>query len=156
MKLLIKQLASDIIDDWLYFFDEIGFANNPDWSGCYCRFYHFKGTIKEWENQTKEENKKASTDLILSGQMHGFLAYLDNKPVGWCNINSRENLALMCWFTSRVSVIDVTHNVVFFGKEVDLCDTTGWESCRPTEAARRWRAWSVNSEPLAGKPVGDG
>jgi GNAT superfamily N-acetyltransferase len=91
--LIVKPLSSDILDDWLHFFEEIGFADNPDWSGCYCRFYHFSGTIKEWEKQTKEENRKASTDLILSGEMHGFLAYLDNKPVGWCNINSRENFA---------------------------------------------------------------
>ncbi len=93
MTFIIKPLSSDILDDWLYFFEEIGFADNPDWSGCYCRFYHFKGSNKEWEKQSKEENRKASTELIRSGEMHGFLAYSENKPVGWCNINSRENFA---------------------------------------------------------------
>jgi GNAT superfamily N-acetyltransferase len=93
MDLIIKPLTPEILDDWLYFFEEIGFADNPDWSGCYCHFYHFTGTIKEWEEQTKEENRKASTDLVLSGKMNGFLAYIDNKPVGWCNINSRENFS---------------------------------------------------------------
>ena len=93
MEITIKPLSSDILDDWLYFFEEIGFADNPDWSGCYCRFYHFAGSIKEWEKLTKEENRKASTDLIRSGEMHGFLAYSDDKPVGWCNINSREKFA---------------------------------------------------------------
>ena len=93
MEINIKPLSSDVIDDWLNFFEKIGFADNPGWSGCYCHFYHFAGSMKEWEKQTKEENRKASTDLIRSGKMHGFLAYSDDKPVGWCNINSRENFA---------------------------------------------------------------
>ena len=25
--------------------------------------------------------------------MNGYLAYLDEKPVGWCNVNSKENYA---------------------------------------------------------------
>ncbi|MFX1455018.1 MAG: GNAT family N-acetyltransferase [Promethearchaeota archaeon] len=93
MELFIKPLSPEILDDWVYFFEEIGFADNPEWSGCFCRFYHFSGSIKEWETQSKEDNRKASIDLIRREEMHGFLAYLDNKPVGWCNINSRENFA---------------------------------------------------------------
>ncbi|MFX0081731.1 MAG: GNAT family N-acetyltransferase [Candidatus Hodarchaeota archaeon] len=93
MEITIKSLSSETINDWLFFFEEIGFADNPEWSGCYCHFYHFTGSFKEWQEQTKEENKKNSTKLIHSGEMHGFLAYIDDKPVGWCNINSREKFA---------------------------------------------------------------
>lgn len=93
MEITIKTLSPDILNDWLYFFEKIGFADNPGWSGCYCRFYHFAGSSKEWEKLTNEENRKASTDLIHSREMHGFLAYLDDKPVGWCNINTREKFA---------------------------------------------------------------
>ncbi|MFW9825875.1 MAG: GNAT family N-acetyltransferase [Candidatus Thorarchaeota archaeon] len=93
MELLIKPLSPEILDDWVYFFEEIGFADNPAWSGCFCRFYHFPGSIQEWETQSKDDNKKASIDLIRRGKMHGFLAYSDKKPVGWCNVNSRENYA---------------------------------------------------------------
>ncbi|MFX0027939.1 MAG: GNAT family N-acetyltransferase [Candidatus Hermodarchaeota archaeon] len=93
MALIIKSLSSDLLDDWIFFFENVGFADNPDWSGCYCRYYHFAGSNKNWGNQTKEDNRDASINLIISGVMHGFLAYLEDRPIGWCNINSRENFA---------------------------------------------------------------
>ncbi|MFX1497946.1 MAG: GNAT family N-acetyltransferase [Promethearchaeota archaeon] len=91
MELEIKLLSPDLIDDFLYFFDEIGFADNPDWADCYCHFYHFKGSRKEWTKSTKEQNRNASKSMILSGDMQGFLAYLEGRPIGWCNANSKNN-----------------------------------------------------------------
>ncbi|MFX1401744.1 MAG: GNAT family N-acetyltransferase [Promethearchaeota archaeon] len=86
----IKVLIPDLIDDFLYFFDEVGFADNPDWSSCYCQFYHFKGSREQWIKTTKERNRNESKTLILSGDMQGFLAYSEGKPIGWCNANSKE------------------------------------------------------------------
>ena len=43
MNIAIKALSLDLIDDFLYFFDEIAFTDNPEWSGCYCVFYHHNG-----------------------------------------------------------------------------------------------------------------
>ncbi|MFX1412834.1 MAG: GNAT family N-acetyltransferase [Promethearchaeota archaeon] len=91
MELEIKRLSVDLINDFLYFFDEIGFADNPDWADCYCQFYHFKGSREDWAKTTKEQNRNASKELILSGNMQGFLVYSDGKPIGWCNANSKEN-----------------------------------------------------------------
>ncbi|MEJ2248848.1 MAG: GNAT family N-acetyltransferase [Candidatus Lokiarchaeota archaeon] len=91
MDIGIKALEPDLIDDFLYFFDEIGFVDNPDWSDCYCQYYHFDGPRREWSKRTKKQNKNASKALILSGKMKGFLAYSDKKPIGWCNANSKEN-----------------------------------------------------------------
>ncbi|MFW9828842.1 MAG: GNAT family N-acetyltransferase [Candidatus Thorarchaeota archaeon] len=93
MNIQIKALTPDILDDFLYFFDNIAFSDNPDWATCYCHFYHFKGKIEEFFKRTAEENRKSSQELIISGKMKGFLAYLDNKVVGWCNANSKENYA---------------------------------------------------------------
>ena len=73
------------------FFDEIGFTDNPSWASCYCHFYHFDGSRKNWSKRTKEQNRKASKELIISGKMKGFLAYFNNKPIGWCNANSKNN-----------------------------------------------------------------
>lgn len=93
MELEIKPLRPDLLDDFLYYFDSVGFADNPDWSVCYCHYYHFSGSNKKWGKRTGEENRNASIELIRSGKMYGFLGYLDNKPVGWCNVNSRENFS---------------------------------------------------------------
>ena len=91
MDVKIKSLEPNLIDDFLYFFDNIAFQDNPDWSSCYCHFYHFNGTNEEWMKTTGEENRNASIKLIQSGKMTGYFAYLDNKPVGWCNANLKKN-----------------------------------------------------------------
>ncbi|MFX0136321.1 MAG: GNAT family N-acetyltransferase [Candidatus Hodarchaeota archaeon] len=93
MDIVIKSLSPDLIDDFLYYFDNIAFSDNPDWSVCYCHFYNFAGTNKQFSKRKKEENRNASKNLILAGKMNGLIAYLDNKPVGWCNVNSKENFA---------------------------------------------------------------
>ncbi|MFX1480392.1 MAG: GNAT family N-acetyltransferase, partial [Promethearchaeota archaeon] len=86
-------LSPEILEDFLYYFDNIAFSDNPKWGSCYCHFYHYNGTNTQFFKRAAEENRKASKKLILSGKMHGFLAYLDEKPVGWCNVNSKENYA---------------------------------------------------------------
>ncbi|MFW9988907.1 MAG: GNAT family N-acetyltransferase [Candidatus Odinarchaeota archaeon] len=93
MEVNIKPLTPENIEDFLYFFDNIGFTDNPDWAGCYCHFYHFSGNVKEWGKRSHEQNRNASMELILAKKMNGLLAYLDNKPIGWCNVNSKENFA---------------------------------------------------------------
>jgi ribosomal protein S18 acetylase RimI-like enzyme len=90
MEIIVKPLSSMLIEDFLNFFNNVAFTDNPDWSGCYCQFYHFPGSIKEWKKTTKEQNRNASEKLILEEKMKGFLAYVNNQPIGWCNVNNKE------------------------------------------------------------------
>jgi len=91
MDLEIKELTSEQKEDYFDFFDNHAFSDNPDWSGCYCYFYHC--TDKAWEKRTAQQNKQDVGDLISSGCMRGFLAYMDGKPVGWCHADDKKNLA---------------------------------------------------------------
>lgn len=52
MKLTIKPLKKELIDDYLFFFDHRAFCNNPDWAACYCMFYQYKATLDTWEKRT--------------------------------------------------------------------------------------------------------
>lgn len=88
MEINIKQLSPELLDDYLYFFDNITFEEHPDWSNCYCYESHFVGTSEEWR---KEKNRAAVIKLISEGRMRGYLAYSDHLPVGWCNVNNRLN-----------------------------------------------------------------
>lgn len=88
MELFIKSLSPDLLNDYLYFFDQIIFTENPDWSECYCYSFHFTGTSEQWN---KETNRAAVINLIDKRKMTGYLAYADGKPVGWCNVNNRSN-----------------------------------------------------------------
>ena len=89
MEIVIKPLSADVLDDFLYFFDNMVFHEHPEWSVCYCYSYHFIGTGEEWNN--KEKNRSSVINLIKEGLMRGYLAYKDGKPVGWCNSNDKNN-----------------------------------------------------------------
>jgi ribosomal protein S18 acetylase RimI-like enzyme len=90
MDIVIKQLDSSLLDDFLYYFDKVAFSDNPEWSGCYCQFYHFEGKIKDWAQRTGKENREAAIKLIISEKMNGFLVYHNGNPIGWCNANSKD------------------------------------------------------------------
>ena len=64
MNLIIKELKPDLLEDFLHFFDNVAFSNNPEWGGCYCHFYHFPGNMEEWGKATKDQNRNATISLI--------------------------------------------------------------------------------------------
>ena len=88
MEIVIKPLSSDTLEDYLLFFDNISFTENPDWSICYCYSYHFVGTKEQWN---RESNRSGVIRLVNENKMKGYLAYHNNTPVGWCNVNDRQN-----------------------------------------------------------------
>jgi ribosomal protein S18 acetylase RimI-like enzyme len=88
MNILIRPLSPKLLNDYLYFFDNMVFTENPDWSKCYCYSYHFTGPDEEW---TKMNNRQAVSKLISENKMRGYLAYDGDKPIGWCNANEKQN-----------------------------------------------------------------
>ncbi|TMI17729.1 GNAT family N-acetyltransferase [Candidatus Bathyarchaeota archaeon] len=89
-ELVVKELTPSLRDDFLLFFDSIAFADNPDWSDCYCSLYHFA-------NKGKAESRRQSANQIEDGRIHGFLAYDNGKPVGWCNAAPRNSYPTLHW-----------------------------------------------------------
>ena len=79
--LLVRPLTHELLDDWLAFFDRDAFADNPDWSDCYCQFFHVDDDAV-WQARTGEQNRASAIDLINARQMHGYLAYLDGPAGG--------------------------------------------------------------------------
>lgn len=88
MNIIIKPLTKELKDDYLFFFDNMIFKENPDWSSCYCYDYHFTG---EPSTCTRASNRAAVIDLINENKFTGYLVYTDEKPIGWCNTNDRSN-----------------------------------------------------------------
>jgi GNAT superfamily N-acetyltransferase len=86
----VKELTPDLKDDFLYFFDNVAFADNPDWADCYCSLYHFA-------NRGKEETRGEAANQVEENRIHGFLAYDDGKPVGWCNASNRNSYPALHW-----------------------------------------------------------
>jgi ribosomal protein S18 acetylase RimI-like enzyme len=88
MKFNIKPLTKDLMDDYLFFFDNITFNENQDRLKCYCYDYHFTGDV---ESCTREMSRSAVINLINEDNLTGYLVFDNDKPVGWCNANNRYN-----------------------------------------------------------------
>jgi len=88
MGFTIKPLTPSLLDDYLFFFDNMLFTENPDWSKCYCYSFHFTGADEQWK---RKDNRIAVSRLIQENKLRGYLAYSNDTPVGWCNANDREN-----------------------------------------------------------------
>jgi len=89
---VIRELTPELLNDFLNFFDHHAFADNPAWFGCYCMYYHFTGTGEEWDKRSASENREAISDLIKRGEAHGLLAYVGERPVGWCHAAPRTTI----------------------------------------------------------------
>lgn len=88
MNIEIKPLSKDIRDDYLAFFDNMFFDENPDRLKCYCYDYHFLGDV---ETCTRDMSRSAVIELINENNLRGYLVFENDKPIGWCNANNRNN-----------------------------------------------------------------
>ncbi len=95
MEIVIKRLTPAIINDFLSFFDNTAFSDNPDWSFCYCYFNQFPHDYKVWKHQKGEENRASVCQLINKGKMNGYLAYVEGNAVGWCNAGPRKEMTTL-------------------------------------------------------------
>ena len=93
MTVAIKPLIPERLDDFFHFFDRVAFIDNPDWASCYCFYYHIACSEAEWVKRSGEANREKTREGVLSGKMAGYLAYLNESPVGWCNANDKGNYA---------------------------------------------------------------
>src|SRR5262249_42482138 len=93
--MIIKELSPSLRDDYLRFFDRDAFADNPKWASCYCYFAHAPHSTENWGDRTADQNRAGVCELIASGVMTGYLAYVDDKPVGWCNANLKSRYTIL-------------------------------------------------------------
>lgn len=89
--LIIKKLMPDLADDFLDFFDNRAFTDNPEWKECYCCFDRVADDAV-WERNSGAENRQMAETLIKDNLMHGFLAYSNNQVVGWCSADDLRAL----------------------------------------------------------------
>ncbi|RVQ69476.1 GNAT family N-acetyltransferase [Croceicoccus ponticola] len=87
----IVALTPERADRFFELFDGEGFADNPDWAGCYCRCYHFDDSEGEWDQEPATRNRAVSCGLIADGTMRGWLAISDGSTVGWLNAGRKDS-----------------------------------------------------------------
>ena len=94
VEITVRELKPELLPDYLSLFDK-SFTDFPDWAGCYCGFY--ETDEKDWDPSEKAgpEHRKWKSEQISAGRAGGLLAYVDSKPVGWCNAQPRARFANM-------------------------------------------------------------
>ena len=101
---VIHALSPERLDDFLAYFDHDAFTDgNENWSGCYCYMYHSAAKTSEaWaEGCLGGGNRAGAAELIRTGQMHGYLAYVGGKVVGWCHAAPRRSLPNLAWVLNQ-------------------------------------------------------
>lgn len=104
MQIEIRPLAPDLLEDYLRFFDDIAFTDHPEWSWCYCTYYHLgkeeekkihgeASTTGSWKRDTL---RGIAIALIQKGDLNGYLAYTGGQVVGWCNAADKRKYKKLC------------------------------------------------------------
>jgi GNAT superfamily N-acetyltransferase len=90
MDIEIKKLTPDLLDDYLYFFDNTPHSTNKDEHKCYCVCW-CNENYKNKDFSTAEERRKAAKEYVNGGNIQGYLAYCEGKVIGWCNANTKSD-----------------------------------------------------------------
>jgi len=102
MNITIRKLTPDLAEDYVRFFDTTPHSEIPDHNDCkcYCVWWcnddHDVNHIDYLLSQALRRNY--AIQQIKNNNIQGYLAYCDDKVVGWCNANTKADcLKCYCW-----------------------------------------------------------
>ncbi|HEV2476989.1 MAG TPA: GNAT family N-acetyltransferase [Candidatus Dormibacteraeota bacterium] len=88
----VEDVTPDRVGDYQSFFDHDAFRDYPAWQSCYCMETHRTQSDEEWAARTAKDNRRDMTRGIEEGNVTALLAFVDGKPVGWCNYGETTHL----------------------------------------------------------------
>ena len=86
MKIAIARLSRDNLPDY---FQVHSAANGTDW--CFCSAW-WVPTWEGWSKRTAEANLDIRQEHFTQGNFDGYLFYVEDQPVGWCQVGPRDRL----------------------------------------------------------------
>ena len=84
----IRPVTPDQHDAVMHYFDMVAYADNPNWSRCFC----MERLVDDYDERTKEQNRASRSELILSAKANGLVAYRLGRVVGWCHAAPKSEL----------------------------------------------------------------
>ncbi|MGZ9584021.1 GNAT family N-acetyltransferase [Paenibacillus marinisediminis] len=91
MNIEIRKLTPDLLEDYLYFFENEAHADNEDEDRCYCVCWCSADHRVETDFSSPEKRRDLAVQYVNSGIIQGYLAYYDGHVVGWCNANTKSD-----------------------------------------------------------------
>lgn len=95
MNIEIRKLVPELLDDYLHFFDTKPHSTNKDEHRCYCVCW-CNDNYEDKDFSTAEKRRDIAIEYINGDNIQGYLAYSDNKVVGWCNTNTKSDCFECC------------------------------------------------------------
>ena len=90
MDIIIKKLTKELAEDYVHFFDTTPHDYNVDEHKCYCVCWcNDESEGKDFS--TREKRKFYANKYVKENILQGYLAYHNNKIVGWCNANTKSD-----------------------------------------------------------------
>lgn len=91
MNIEIKKLTPDLAEDYVRFFDVTPHGDYTNENVCYYVTWRndntYVGNGDHWY-PTREERRERAIKYVKDGSIQGYLAYQDDKIVGWCNASA--------------------------------------------------------------------
>jgi len=108
MDIEIRELAPSLIEDYLGFFDSQAFTDHEDWSYCYCTSFNIEDEADKETDEAfaasgrdvkvlQQLQKATARRLIEEGKLTGYLAYVDDQPVAFCNARDKAVCQRFHW-----------------------------------------------------------
>lgn len=95
VNLIIKPLTVDLTDAYLDFFDNRVFSDGNPCGPCYCNAPVMDNiTLCQMESEfggdVRGTIRRYAAKQLDEGQIHGYLAFDGDKPIGWCNAGDMD------------------------------------------------------------------
>ena len=84
----IRPVSPDQHDAVMHYFDMVAYADNPNWSRCFC----MERLVENYKDRTKTQNRASRSELLLSAKANGLVAYRLGRVVGWCHAAPKSEL----------------------------------------------------------------
>ena len=84
----VRPVSPDQHDAVMHYFDMVAYADNPNWSRCFC----MERLVEDYDSRTKEQNRAFRSQLIQSAKANGLVAYRLGRVVGWCHAAPKTEL----------------------------------------------------------------
>lgn len=105
MNVEIRELTLNLLEDYLYFFENEAHEDNEDEDRCYCVCWCSDDHREGKDFSTPEKRRDLAVQYINDGAIKGYLAYCDSQVVGWCNTNAKSDcLNCISWLRFMTSV----------------------------------------------------
>ena len=86
MKREVRRLTAELVDDFFRLHSE---ENGCGWCCCVAWWVP---TWEGWGDRSANENRALREKLFKQGEYDGYLLYVDDEPVGWCQVGPRDRL----------------------------------------------------------------